>query len=130
MVELALVLTILLVLLAGTIDLGHAFFIWLAMRDAAQEGAAYGSINPTDSGGIIARVQDNYDEVIVDPLASVDVFVSFAGPKCLSANPSTITVQVNYNNYPITMPFAGLLIGDSIPIHATINDSIIAPECP
>lgn len=133
MVELALTITVLMVLLAGTIDLGHAFFVWLAMRDAAQEGAAYGSINPNDITGIIARVQDNYKQVIVDPAAEVDVLPSFSGGKCLNPNTdptrNTITVVVNYKNFPITMPFIGIFIGDSIWIHATINDTIISPIC-
>lgn len=130
MVELALAISVLMILLAGTIDLGHAFYVWLAMRDAAQEGASYGSIKPMDSSGILKRIQDNYTQVITDPSAIVSVSVTYAGAKCLSNNPSTITVVVNYQNFPITMPLLGFFIGDSIPIHATINDSIIAPKCP
>ena len=51
MVELALTITFLMILLAGTIDLGRAFFTWQALRDAAQEGASYGSFKPADVGG-------------------------------------------------------------------------------
>ena len=49
MVELALTLTFLLILLAGTMDLGRAFFTWIEMRDAAQEGAVYGSLCPVSA---------------------------------------------------------------------------------
>ncbi len=45
-VELALAATLLMTLLAGTVEIGRALFTWLAMRDAAQEGAYYGSISP------------------------------------------------------------------------------------
>lgn len=129
LVELALTITVLMVLLAGTIDLGHAFFVWLAMRDAAQEGASYGSVKPKDTGGIIARVKDNYAQAIIDPAAIVDVQVTFTDPNnlCLTTNQNTITVKVDYTNFPITMPFIGFFIGNSIPIHAEINDTIIAP---
>jgi len=46
LVELALTLLIILTLLAGAVDLGSAFFSYVAIRDAAQEGALFGSIKP------------------------------------------------------------------------------------
>jgi hypothetical protein len=130
MVELAITITFLMILLAGTVDLGRAFFTWLGMRDAAQEGASYASINPTDDAGIAARMKYNYDQVIRDPSAVVNVGIQFTGPKCLAANPSVVTVTIYYTNFKITMPFLGMILGDTIPIHATINDTIIAPLCP
>ncbi|HSB66646.1 MAG TPA: TadE family protein, partial [Anaerolineales bacterium] len=73
MVELALTITLLMMLLAGTIDLGRAFFTWLAMRDAAQEGASYGTFHPSDLNGIRNRVWDNLGGVISNPTVNVDV---------------------------------------------------------
>ena len=131
MIELALMLTILMVLLAGTVDLGRAFFTWLAMRDAAQEGASYASIEPLESVKIEERVRFNINDTIREPAAIVQVNVSFDGPRCLSSTPSTVTVNVNYENFPITMPFLGTLLGSqTIPIHATVDDTILAPMCP
>jgi Flp pilus assembly protein TadG len=140
MIELALTITILMVLLAGTIDLGHAFFVWLAMRDAAQEGATYGSYDPAITEGnieayIIALAKT---DAITDPAANVVAEVDFYGDRCLGYHadpnslnkPNTIEVTVDYTNFPISMPFLGAIIGDTISIHATINDSIIAPMCP
>ena len=128
MVELALTITILMALLAGTIDLGRAFFTWLALRDAAQEGASYGSIKPTDNAGMISRVRDNLEQVVRDTNdIAVNFSISPAGQKCLG---STITVDVTYTNFPLTMPFLGTIIGSqTIPIHATINDTILMPLC-
>ncbi|MGZ9165968.1 MAG: TadE/TadG family type IV pilus assembly protein, partial [Anaerolineales bacterium] len=57
LVELAFSILILIYLLAGAVEFGMAFFQFVQLRDAAQEGALYGSINPTDNPGIIARVQ-------------------------------------------------------------------------
>ena len=52
LVELALTSLIILTLLAGAGDFGMAFFSYVAIRDAAQEGALYGSIYPYfDSNG-------------------------------------------------------------------------------
>jgi Flp pilus assembly protein TadG len=129
MVELALTITFLMMLLAGTIDLGRAFFVWLGMRDAAQEGASYASINPTDGAGISSRMEYNYDQVIRDPDADIYVEVTFSGPQCLGSTPSVVTVEIDYTNFKITVPFLGMFIGDTIPIHATINDTVVAPLC-
>lgn len=127
MIELALTITILMVLLAGTVDLGRAFFTWLAMRDAAQEGASYGTLKPSDIGGIQARIWDNLEQVVTDPKNNIAINV-------LASNPCyghLIQVDVNYNNFPLTMPFLGTILGSqTIPIHATVNDTILTPKCP
>ncbi len=46
LVELALSLTVLLLLVMGLIDLGRAFVVWLTIHDAAAEGALYAAVNP------------------------------------------------------------------------------------
>jgi len=137
MVELALTITILMVLLAGTIDLGRAFFTWLAMRDAAQEGASYASINPSatdldctvSTDQICLRIWDNLQQVVKDPLADVKVDVTYSGPHCLGSSIGKITVFIDYTNFNLMMPFLGIFVGNSIPIRATINDTIVAPMC-
>ncbi len=59
MVEFALVLVFLLALLAGVFDIGRAFFAYIIIRDAAQEGAVYGSIAPkSDLAGFKSAVAD------------------------------------------------------------------------
>lgn len=121
MVELALTLTVLLILLAGTIDLGRAFFTWLQMRDAAQEGASYGSICPKTSA-ISPRVQAN-----LDPIYTYTVSSSIPN---IPAPGDTITVTVR-TNIPLTMPFLGTVLGSqTIAIRATINDTILTTTCP
>jgi Flp pilus assembly protein TadG len=56
LVELAFAMPLLLLLLLGTIDMGRMFFDYIEMRNAAAEGATYGSRNPTDLAGITAAV--------------------------------------------------------------------------
>jgi Flp pilus assembly protein TadG len=53
-VEFAVALPFLLLILLGTIDAGRVFFDYIEMRNAAVEGATYGSRNPTDVAGITA----------------------------------------------------------------------------
>ena len=60
-VELALLfplLMMLLMLLMGLLDLGRAYYIMVALRDAAEEGASYAAIQPTDEAEIKARAAD------------------------------------------------------------------------
>ncbi len=129
MVELALMITILMALLAGTIDFGRAFFTWLALRDAAQEGASYGSIFPSRVDLIKERVWDNLEQVSKNPRTDVKITVGYIDHPCLG---NTILVSVDYPNFPITMPFLGTIVGSQfLRIHATVNDSILKPMvCP
>src|SRR5215211_6100079 len=57
LVELAISLLILLYLLSGAVEFGIVFFQYVQLRDAAQEGALYASMNPSDGDGIEARVR-------------------------------------------------------------------------
>ena len=43
LVEFGVSVVILLILSAGVVDAGRAFFVYMAMRDAVQEGALFGS---------------------------------------------------------------------------------------
>jgi Flp pilus assembly protein TadG len=127
--ELALSLTVILLLLAGAVDFSIAYFTFSAMQDAAQEGALYGSVNPDDKAGIESRVRtasshpvDLADEALVD----VKVALS-EEPACEG---DEVTVKVIYN-YPISMPFIGAVIGSQeIPLTASVTDTILQPTCP
>jgi Flp pilus assembly protein TadG len=58
LVELAVSLVVLLYLLSGVVEFGIAFFQFIQLRDAAQEGALYASLNPTNNANIEARVRN------------------------------------------------------------------------
>ena len=44
LIELAFGIVVLLILLAGIVDIGRLLFFYISMRDAAQEGAVFGQI--------------------------------------------------------------------------------------
>jgi Flp pilus assembly protein TadG len=52
LIELALVIPILLLLVLGAVDFGHAYYVYLEVVNAAHAGAEYGSLHPTDTSGI------------------------------------------------------------------------------
>jgi len=128
LVELAISLTIILLLLAGAVDFSIAYFSFSAMQDAAQEGALYGSINPDDEGGIITRVRNaSSNPVDLADTDLVDVIVTVAEGACEG---DEIRVNVIYD-YPISMPFIGTIIGSQqITLNASVTDTILQPVCP
>ena len=140
LVEFAISLTVILILLAGTVDFGIGLFHYIAMRDAAQEGALYGSINPppnagnwhcpnsqianicgrilnaSGGGGMIKRIYDS----------GMKINIAVPGSACEG---NDITVTLLYD-YPISMPFIGAAIGsDTIQLRATATDTILTPSC-
>ncbi len=137
--EFALILVFLLALLAGVFDLGRAFFAYIIIRDAAQEGAVYGSIAQKDDlAGFKIAVADRVEAAFLDPddtlttpidLAKMNVQVDILGAAC-AAPGNSVRVQVDYS-FPISMPFLGALIGkQDIMLSAQAENSILAPICP
>lgn len=122
----------LLILLAGTVDAGRAFFTYMALRDAVQEGALWGSYNPAQTELIKDRVRraSNLVQAIEnDPDADLSIGVSLVGSAC-NGDGNGIRVQATYSNFPITMPFLGTILGSQeVPISASVTDTILVPPC-
>lgn len=126
LVEMAIALVILLLLVGGIVDLGRAFFTFMALRDAVQEGALYGSVNPTLTTEIKNHVLNSSD-MIPDLVGSDDITVTIIGTACTG---NGIRVTATYNDFPLTMPFIGTVLGSqTIQISATIMDTILSPGC-
>lgn len=136
LVELAMSLTVIMLLLAGAVDFSIAYFSFSAMHDAAQEGAVYGSIKPDDEDGIIDRVRNaSTNPIDLSDSDLVEVQVVLAGDSCVdihcACEGNEVTVYVIYD-YPISMPFIGSIIGtQKITLNASVTDTILQPfECP
>lgn len=130
LVELAISLTIIMLLLAGAVDFSLAYFSFTAMQDAAQEGALYGSINPTDEAGIITRVRRASSKPVdLADESLVDVVVTLPANSDDVCEGNEIKVNVIYD-YPISMPFIGTIIGSQkITLNASVADTILQPIC-
>ena len=133
LVELAVSLLILLVILAGVVEIGKLLFQYIAMRDAAQEGAVYASIYPTACNQTIERVRKSLYNA--DP-TQVDVTVLVNGVACVNASAAdacankTVKVTVDQPNYEITMPFMGAILGgQTINVSASTTSTILRPLC-
>ena len=156
LVELAISLTVMLLLLVGAVTFGMAFFSYVAMRDAAQEGALYGSFNPyvdSNSNGVydmspspepvnLAGIRARIRATSTSPVDFSDTArvpdgyitaVAVTGVACegnTSGVANAIRVSVEYD-FPIFMPFVGAIIGSqNIHMTATVTDTILEPRCP
>ena len=130
LVEFAISLTVIMLLLAGAVEFGIALFQFVQLRDAAQEGALYGSIHPGDDTNITARVQSASEtpiDLLSDPDVSIDINYPDGAPNCEGKG---IEVVVSYP-HQIAMPFVSAILGsNTIPLTASVTDTILLPVCP
>ena len=125
LVELSVSLVLLLMLLAGAVEFGMAFFQFVQLRDAAQEGALYGSMNPDDTANITARVQGASNSPI--NLTTITPVITYTGAHCEGEG---IKVELTYR-HNIFMPFIPQAIGRNyIDLKASVTDTILSPVCP
>ncbi len=142
LVELAITLPILILLLLGTVDFGMAIFSYAIIRDAAQEGALYGSFNPDNKAEIENRARyispQGEDLIFSSPVdltnrELVQVEVKSIGDSCqgtTGGKANSLRVRVRFY-YPILMPFIGSIIGsDTIALTGSATNVIIQPPCP
>lgn len=117
-VEVALVLPLLALLLTGLLDFGRAFFVSVALNDAAAEGAVYAATRPTDTTGITARARGSLEGTPLINQNQVQVTVACAGGNCATVTGgSAITVTTSYPFTFIT-PLIGNFFGGSITLRA------------
>ena len=141
LIELAVSLPVMILILLGTIDFGMAIFSYSILRDAAQEGALYGSFNPGNKVEIENRARNispRGDETVFSSPVNlrnttlVKVEVKALGAFCQGTTKgvaNSLKVSVTYN-YPIIMPFAGEVIGsNTISLTGTATNIILQPPC-
>src|SRR3990172_9693837 len=93
--EAAIFITLLMVVMAGLIDLGRMYYTYLSLKDAAAEGAAYGSMEPTDLLGIEARVRGESPGGLIDWSGAI-VNTTHIGPPCLGRRERGADIMTYY----------------------------------
>ena len=133
LVEFALILPLLLILLAGVIDVARLYYVYVVLTDAASEGVAYAAINPPsdpgdptdpDTSEIRSRtlsactgVGDGVESVAIDCPTCPDV-----------ASGDAITVTVSYR-YAVMTPFLNVMFEDgAIDMQANATEAVITGE--
>lgn len=135
LVELAISMVVLMYLLSGTVQFGIAFFQFVQLRDAAQEGALYGSINPPHNSGdsnqitTIANRAKASSNSPIDLENDLHVRVAVTVTDGQYCEGGSLKVTITYP-HQIFMPFMSALIGRStIDLTATVVDTILTPVC-
>jgi len=158
LVEMALVFTTVVLMLSILVDIGRAFFVLIALNDAAQEGAIYASMHPTyyeidyDSPW-----PDTIQMIVTSSSEPIDFEVAMAAgtfrvehPRingwshhdpgfpghifdCAGFNSqeeaNTVNVIVSYD-FEFIMPLMGTLVpGGTITLTAQSDSTIVYPPC-
>lgn len=131
LVEMALMAVILMILLSFLLDIGRAYYSYQALKDAAGEGAYYGSVHPTwtdappceDKDTISYRVRHAAPSGGLVDLTAASVNVS--APAVSAGNFITVTATTNFQ---LIAPFTGMLIGtQTLQLKAVSSARILAP---
>lgn len=131
LVELAVIVVLLLIIIAGVVEIGMIAYQYIIMHDAAQEGATYASIYPNSCEEIESRIRANLSQLDTSRM-QIEILIN--GNACAPCpqrvqSGSTVQITVTDPSFPITTPFIGTFLGrQSIQIRAIIKNTIIRPE--
>lgn len=133
LVESAIVFVVLILILMALVDFGRAFFTYLALQNAAAEGATYGMFHPTwqepgdnvNPDNIEYRVRHESENGLVDwSTITVTVESLFPTPG------NQITVTVAYDFDLITPVSQAIARNDEITLQASAIQTIIRDDAP
>ncbi len=152
LVELALVVLLIMLLVAGIVDLGRALFYYTTLRDAAQEGIIFGSISPRDLCGIEGRAKSvlansgriGGEEITIEfgpdndtlhPIIQLDQpgDCETAGQTVDSSyfcSGNQIQVTIRQERFPLIMPLLGVFVGPDLTLTSNVKGTILRPDCP
>jgi hypothetical protein len=132
-VEFALILPILLLILAGAIDLGRAFYAYVAVENAAKEGALYGARHPLCGSAGPTCPSGNVSSVVQGEASNLPLTTTVACRTPDGALVQPINDCVNGDIYVVTVthsfrlatPILGDLIGSNLTLAATSQATVI-----
>lgn len=115
LVEFALAATVLLLLLTGVLDLGRMYMAWVAIQDAAGEGALYAAMNPrcisAADGPSCATPNNAYDRT----------FIAIRQTPGTPLDPYQVTITITPNDP------AQICFGTPITVSTTYSFTMITP---
>ena len=138
LVELAVSLVVLIYLLSGAVELGITFFQYVQLRDAAQEGALYGSTQQTRDLGLIETRVRSASSSPINLADTTNVLINITGSDpagnakaaASTCESDGLTVTVSYD-HRIFMPFMPQILGrQTIHLAASVTDTVLVPICP
>ena len=143
MLEMALMMVVLLTILSGVLDLGRGFFSFIAIQNAAGEGALYAAINPrcphasspsdcTDPNNVDYRAKHESESAterrLIDPARMIvsvtysDGTNQYSGATIEEGQPVTVTVLYKF---PMVGPFSGVFPNGELTFMAHSTQNIL-----
>ena len=116
LVEVAIAFPVLLIILAGILDLGRAYMTLVALNDAAAEGATYAARSPTDRTGIEEWAMASSSALIPLNADNSTITVDYVSPS--SGQPVTVTIEYEYQ---LLTPIVSALVPDGT-LRMTVRD--------
>lgn len=121
--EFAIGTTIIMIMIAAGLDFARAYYSFLSLREAAQEGAAYASIAPGDTYGIRTRVKDTSSQPVdFASFTNDQIDIQYSSYACAG---NTVKVKVDYD-FNLVAPF---IAGNNLHLSAEAIDTILQPPC-
>lgn len=120
LLEFAIILPVLLIIVAGVLDIGRLYFAYVAVTDAASEGVAYAANHPTNETLVVARARD------ASNITADESHIEFQCPTCPavgSGDPVTVTVTYSFT---LATPIINAMVpGGVIPLRAVATEAIL-----
>lgn len=132
LVELALTATLMMFMMLGMVDFGYAFLYWITIRDAAQEGAMYGSLHPGSAceGDLRnwVRGASNSPLIKISDLPDAQILITRSG------NTPGNAIKINVTHYyHILTPMVSNFVGTpNIKVSSSVSNTILQVDtaCP
>ena len=124
LLEFALILPVLLIVLAGVLDLGRIYYSYIAVTDAAAEGATYAAMYPqvSDRDEVFQRAQEASRGLVQIDNSMVEVDC----PSVASGAPVTVTVSYSFT---VATPLINVIVPDGVlELRAVAREAILAGE--
>ncbi len=132
LVEMALMMVILLTILSGVLDLGRGFFSFIAIQNAAGEGALYAAINPhcatsasgpncADPNNIAYRTQHESQQGGLVDSSKMTINVTYPAA-IVEGQPITVTVGYEFK---LIGPFSPAVPGGLLTFQAHAMQNIL-----
>ncbi len=130
LVEFELALVVLIFLLLGVTDFGLAFFSWISLRDAAEEGATFASVSPPYNYDSVVAIRERVKNASMTPidletLSDEDIDVQLVGSIQKPCPGYSVRIDVKYN-YHMISPMISQFVGSmTIPVSASVTNTIL-----
>ncbi|MCW5875694.1 MAG: pilus assembly protein [Anaerolineales bacterium] len=128
-VEFTITFLVLVLLLSVVLDFGRMYFASIAVREAAEEGALYGSLGNLTTSAIETRVEESSTNPVNLNTATVTSQISPSGA-CATGKTLIVTVTYNFEFLmPLIQPLVRAVTGSNfLPITGRAASTIL--QCP